>query len=984
MGTVKQFLVALDGVDWAVVRHLTNAGGLPTFRRLLASGSSGPVPVEPPLLSPLMWTSVATGRYGEVHGVVAGEASCYGMGSACGSPFARRVAALWDFYSRAGLRSNIVCWPATVSEQVEGIFLGAAYASASTEEGAALTVGGTQPKENVLALLDGLRVRPQDLEPSILRLFIPGIECVHRLRDDRPERLLHLLADLYTRHNAAMILAQESEWDFMAVHYPFVAEVSRWFIDYACPASDVSERDRGLYASVLRMAYVLLDLLLKELIRAAGDDALVLLFSPHGIVRDRPCTKADEDCGALGQASDWGMGMVSVSGTGVVPRGAIRGARVVDVLPTLLAARGMALPQGAQGRVWDEVLTSQAVRIPEAEHEQLHKFVTNHSDAVAEARLSAEVVRKLFDKPGFVVREALAAFNIGVSLLFRRQEEAALPFIQKACFLHPEQRQYALHLARLLARLGMGEEALGVADGLSDDGIGGLDAALVIAECKGWDGDLEGALACLESWDESTAGAMWPYVLRMQAALLLLLLRHEEAERVLFRARSVVDDGSLKLMHASSLIALGRCEEAESLCHAVIADNPSDIVAHYTLARVLKARGVDDEADSVFAKVMELQPDFDSTHMNLCKEDQCRQTFDGAASFVSFPGWNFSGDVESRRKERRAQKSSRLRALSRERLERWEGVRASCRGLDASVNKEISVVVRSPFPDELARVVPLLPDARLIPLERMRVLCVGNGDAVRIVAASALALGKRMADGLTYGELNLGVKRRFATSAEAKAMVRELLDVAHSQGCVSVNTQCKTGAAEAVLLDRCGLEHVYSEGLWIVSLQAARDRLRSVEPYVRKAEACGMRVRSLEERDLPAVAEMAARHSLASLGRVADARVTHGLGDGYDGDLSFVMEMSGRIVGALLSRSARGTAFHVEIRMVAPEMMEKSGLVNALLMHDTAISGLAHGYESCTLTANIPRDMETSRMAKRLGGRILKELELWRFHIIEK
>ena len=70
--------------------------------------------------------------------------------------------------------------------------------------------------------------------------------------------------------------------------------------------------------------------------------------------------------------------------------------------------------------------------------------------------------------------------------------------------------------------------------------------------------------------------------------------------------------------------------------------------------------------------------------------------------------------------------------------------------------------------------------------------------------------------------------------------------------------------------------------------------------------------------------------------------------------------------------------------MVAPEMMEKSGLVNALLMHYTAISGLAHGYESCTLTANIPRDMETSRMAKRLGGRILKELELWRFHIIEK
>jgi predicted AlkP superfamily phosphohydrolase/phosphomutase len=74
-------LVALDGASFAEVRRLTDAGALPTFRRLLAEGASGPLaslyrelPFSPErgggYWSPVVWNTIATGKLPEVHGVI--------------------------------------------------------------------------------------------------------------------------------------------------------------------------------------------------------------------------------------------------------------------------------------------------------------------------------------------------------------------------------------------------------------------------------------------------------------------------------------------------------------------------------------------------------------------------------------------------------------------------------------------------------------------------------------------------------------------------------------------------------------------------------------------------------------------------------------------------------------------------------------------------------------------------------------------------
>ena len=66
----RVLLVGLDAADWSVVDPLVAAGRLPTFARLRAAGRTATLISEPPLLSPILWTTIATGRPPDEHGVL--------------------------------------------------------------------------------------------------------------------------------------------------------------------------------------------------------------------------------------------------------------------------------------------------------------------------------------------------------------------------------------------------------------------------------------------------------------------------------------------------------------------------------------------------------------------------------------------------------------------------------------------------------------------------------------------------------------------------------------------------------------------------------------------------------------------------------------------------------------------------------------------------------------------------------------------------
>ena len=62
-------IIGIDGATWRVLDPLLARGELPNFERLIASGVRAPLASEPPLISPPIWTTIATGVSRKEHGI---------------------------------------------------------------------------------------------------------------------------------------------------------------------------------------------------------------------------------------------------------------------------------------------------------------------------------------------------------------------------------------------------------------------------------------------------------------------------------------------------------------------------------------------------------------------------------------------------------------------------------------------------------------------------------------------------------------------------------------------------------------------------------------------------------------------------------------------------------------------------------------------------------------------------------------------------
>ena len=69
MARKRLLLVGWDSADWKIMHPLIDSGRLPGVARLVESGTSGNIATLEPQLSPMLWTSIATGKMAYHHGV---------------------------------------------------------------------------------------------------------------------------------------------------------------------------------------------------------------------------------------------------------------------------------------------------------------------------------------------------------------------------------------------------------------------------------------------------------------------------------------------------------------------------------------------------------------------------------------------------------------------------------------------------------------------------------------------------------------------------------------------------------------------------------------------------------------------------------------------------------------------------------------------------------------------------------------------------
>ncbi|MGI8437573.1 MAG: alkaline phosphatase family protein [Chthoniobacterales bacterium] len=350
----KVLLIGWDAADWQVITPMIEEGLMPTLEGLINRGVMGNLATLQPILSPMLWNSVATGKFADKHGVhgfiepdpVNGGARPYTSTS-------RKCKALWNILTQSGLRSNVVGWWAShPAEPINGNIVTNAFAATrfDPEHGWRVPIGSIHPMAKG-EMLASLKVFSAELTEAHILPFIPNAAKIDQQADTRLTSFAKVLSDAATIHSVATALMETEEWDFTAVYYDAVDHFSHAFMAYHPPRLEwVPEEDFEMYHEVVRGAYRFHDMMLERLLQLAGDDTTVILCSDHGFESgpQRPRGTPREPAGPAVWHRQFGIFVIA--GPGIKKDERIYGASLIDVAPTVLTLFDLPIGEDMDGR----------------------------------------------------------------------------------------------------------------------------------------------------------------------------------------------------------------------------------------------------------------------------------------------------------------------------------------------------------------------------------------------------------------------------------------------------------------------------------------------------------------------------------------------------------------------------------------------------------------------------------------------------------
>lgn len=356
----KVLVLGWDAAEWKVILPLIQEGKMPALKRLMDEGVHGRLKTLDPPLSPMLWTSIATGFRADKHGIMGFvEPTPDGQGLRPVTSTSRKVKAIWNILNQEGYKSNVVAWwPSNPAEPINGVMVSNLFQGANkplTEEWK-MPKGTIHPK-SMTETMQALRVHPHELTASMLLPFLPKLVEDDKLKEDkRVGSVAKILAHAATVHAAHTYLMRETEWDFMAVYHDAIDHFSHVAMRYHPPRRDfIKEEDYENFKGVVEAGYRFHDMMLDRILDLIDDDTTILLLSDHGFHPDhlRPAAIPNEPSGPAIEHSPYGIFVMR--GPGIRKGEEISGASVIDITPTLLTLYGLPVGRDMEGKVLTQV-----------------------------------------------------------------------------------------------------------------------------------------------------------------------------------------------------------------------------------------------------------------------------------------------------------------------------------------------------------------------------------------------------------------------------------------------------------------------------------------------------------------------------------------------------------------------------------------------------------------------------------------------------
>ncbi|MGZ4156572.1 MAG: alkaline phosphatase family protein, partial [Bacteroidia bacterium] len=474
----KVLLIGWDAADWKIINPLLDAGLMPSLESLINKGVMGDIATLDPILSPILWTSIATGKTGDKHGILNFiEPVPDKMEIRPVTSTSRKCKAVWNILSQNNIKSNIIgWWPSNPAEPINGAMVSNFFQKVTSDKIADWKVqDGTIHPERLTAVLAEYRVHPTELTAEHILPFVPKAHKIDQENDNSLSIIGKYIAECASVHAAATWLMENEPADFTAVYFDAIDHFSHGFIKYHPPKMPgISDEKYDLYKNVVNGIYRFQDMMLERYIKLAGENATIIIVSDHGFHSDhlRPKRFPNEPMAPALEHRQFGM--FCISGPNIQKDERIYGATLLDITPTILTLFDLPVGKDMDGKVLTQIFEKNISPQYIDSWENVAGNSGDHPKELQQDPIAAQEAMKQLIELGYIEApsEDIAKtiertvnetqFNLARIYLFKGEAALAEPILESLYLKTSDTARYALRYIECLQRLKKFDECISI------------------------------------------------------------------------------------------------------------------------------------------------------------------------------------------------------------------------------------------------------------------------------------------------------------------------------------------------------------------------------------------------------------------------------------------------------------------------------------------------------------------------------------------
>ena len=477
-------LIGWDAADWKVINPMLDAGLMPNLARMVNQGTIGNLATMDPAYSPMLWTSIATGKHAYKHGIHGFlEPTKDGKSIKPVLSTSRKVKAIWEILSEQDFKTHVVgWWPSHPAEPMNGISISNFYQKASKNplDKNEVMAGCIHPAK-YHERFQNLKMNAEDMTGQHILPFIPKADKIDQSKDRGVHIVANETAQAASIQAAFTNIVRNEEWDFTAVYFDTIDHYCHGFMKYHPPKQNhIPQYAFDLYKDVVTAGYRFHDMMLGRLLDLIDEGTNVMLISDHGFQPDhlRPKELPHEPGGPAYEHSPYGM--IAMMGPDIKKDHIIHGATLLDICPTILAMCDQAIGKDMDGKIlMDAFVNNREVNyIDSWENIEFTKFKRQMDytlDSEDENDLMDQLIALGYVEPmkedkqeSIRSNKNFNQFNLAKSYMFAGLMDEAIIELENLSISNPHIPRYKFQLATCYQTEGRLSEARGIITSLKE------------------------------------------------------------------------------------------------------------------------------------------------------------------------------------------------------------------------------------------------------------------------------------------------------------------------------------------------------------------------------------------------------------------------------------------------------------------------------------------------------------------------------------